>query len=688
MNRFPPLLTLLAFVILEFGLSPARSQDRYEPATLFLTWFEDPTTTMVIQWLEPALSPPPADDADIPDLPLVEDLKVDGDDSEWRDNALDVKFLAGRGGAVPPADDFAASFHIAWTYNGLVLSVKVTDDHLLLSPKPDEVEDGVVISVCNPKDPSTEYTVAVGPDTAAGGARYKLTAGTARELKVDASLTQSETGYSGEIFLPWENLRVLSTVGGRVNLQVSFVDFDPGESEPRRLVWHSEEIGDHHALQFVLAQSGPAVMRFAVRDLPDPERVRIAVIGPPEAAGEIILARAGRRRLGSGRMERQGNKSSAVLEITSPPSGRSWSSISITSDGDRVGWHLFDAFLWREAKEAIPIYCRVADEDITVGAGIHRFGDSPILVRRAVLTGLEPGTSYLFRIGDSRTRHRFQTAPATLTKPLVFAEGGGVGTGPTVAELHARVASWNPLFVLLGGDIAGGSAEGWVDFLDLWNSNMVTADGSHIPLLACIGDEEVSGGHNQPPEKAPYFRALFGGLYPNHHYNTLDFGKYLSLVLLDSGHTAPMDGAQTDWLANALEARARRPHVFAAYHLPAYPTVQKFYTDNSAAIRKHWCPLFEQFGISAAFEHHDGTYKRTIPMKAERGARDGITYFGDGCWARAPGDMISSSKLYFLKKGSATSNAIRVTLDGDTESFHVINGAGETIDTYEVAPKP
>ena len=46
--------------------------------------------------------------------------------------------------------------------------------------------------------------------------------------------------------------------------------------------------------------------------------------------------------------------------------------------------------------------------------------------------------------------------------------------------------------------------------------------------------------------------------YAETSYATLDFGDYLSLVLLDTGHNTAIAGEQTDWLEKVLRARADR----------------------------------------------------------------------------------------------------------------------------------
>ena len=81
---------------------------------------------------------------------------------------------------------------------------------------------------------------------------------------------------------------------------------------------------------------------------------------------------------------------------------------------------------------------------------------------------------------------------------------------------------------------------------------MIDPKGRLIPMVVCIGNHEVDGGYGKPREAAPFFFALLDGLYPERSYATLDFGDYLSLVLLDTGHVAPIDGEQTSWLDRAL----------------------------------------------------------------------------------------------------------------------------------------
>src|SRR5262249_6155434 len=144
--------------------------------------------------------------------------------------------------------------------------------------------------------------------------------------------------------------------------------------------------------------------------------------------------------------------------------------------------------------------------------------------------------------------------------------------------------------------------------------------------------------------KAPFFFALHDGLYAERSYATLDFGDYLSLVLLDTGHNSPIAGEQTDWLDKVLTPRRDHPHVIAVNHVPAYPSFRAAAATASdkdpagEGNRQHWVPLFEKHNVDLVLEHRDHTFKRTHPLKNGHADPNGIVYLGDGSWGklRAP----------------------------------------------------
>ncbi len=266
---------------------------------------------------------------------------------------------------------------------------------------------------------------------------------------------------------------------------------------------------------------------------------------------------------------------------------------------------------------------------------------SDLKVFRAELTGLMPGTDYDFRIGSKSATFRFQTMPAKATRAIQFISGGDCGVNPHTVANNIQAARQDPAFAVIGGDLAydnGTSVETNLAFLRNYSKHMIGRDGRLIPMIACLGNHEVNGGFGTKREKAPFFYALFDGLYPDTGYATLDFGDYLTLVLLDTGHTSKVEGDQTDWLERELCARRDHPHVMVVNHVPAYPSARSMGTDKIAGTgadqRQHWVPLFEKYRVPVVLEHHDHMFKRTKALIHGLADGDGVVYLGDGSWGQ------------------------------------------------------
>jgi hypothetical protein len=298
-------------------------------------------------------------------------------------------------------------------------------------------------------------------------------------------------------------------------------------------------------------------------------------------------------------------------------------------------------------------------------------------VFRAELTGLTPGADYQFTIGKHSPTYRFRTMPAKATEPIHFISGGDCGTNVHAVANNIQAARQDPAFAVVGGDLGydnGRSVEISLAFLRNYSKHMVTRDGRMIPMVTCIGNHEVIGGYNQPRQKAPFFYALFDGMYPETGYAALDFGDYLSLILLDTGHTSAIGGAQTDWLERTLAERVDRAHVFAVNHVPAYPSYRAMKGSGGKegtgeGNRKYWVPLFEKYRVPVVLEHHDHTFKRTKPLIDGIGHDNGVLYLGDGSWGmlRTPQ---SPEKLSHLAAASRDYHLSLHCIQGE-ERFHL-----------------
>jgi hypothetical protein len=328
----------------------------------------------------------------------------------------------------------------------------------------------------------------------------------------------------------------------------------------------------------------------------------------------------------------------------------------------------------------------------------HPFPFSDRIIHRVGLKGLQAETSYEIRFGENGKVYFFNTMPSDIANnPIRIAIGGDTKHEKEMLEKTNReVLNHDPHFVIMGGDLAyenGDSAaiERVYDWLDACKNTLITEDGRIIPIVVGIGNHEVAGGYYSPEhfngqasgrvKHAPYFYNLFA--FPGQPgYNVLDFGTYLSLIILDSGHTNTIAGEQSDWLATELKKRGQFLNVVPVYHVGAYPSVRDYDNLIAAGIRKYWVPLFEQHDVKIAFENHDHAYKRSFPIREDKVDEEGIVFFGDGAWGVNVREVHNVDDTWYLKKALSQRHFILLTLEGSEKQVTTINEEGEVIDTY------
>ena len=315
-------------------------------------------------------------------------------------------------------------------------------------------------------------------------------------------------------------------------------------------------------------------------------------------------------------------------------------------------------------------------------------------VVKAGWEGLEPGGEYVFRVGES-PEMKFRTAPARLEEGgLTFAEGGDSDVTEVAEEIYGVAAGQNPLFIHVGGDLAyseGVDVAKEISFWQMYHRAAKTQDGRLVPFVAGIGNHEVKGGYWQEgatfeemKERAPFFYALFGELYRTEEPVALDFGNYLSLLLLDTGHITPME-RQTGWLEKNLAARSGVPWLFVSWHIACYPSARKWNTQPmSGFAREHWIPLIEKSRAAGVFNHHDHDLQR-VESEGQGGRR--VMVFGNGAIGVEPRKAVCEESRK-LAKFQATENYINlVTLTPVKATVRSLGREGQELDTTEI-PRP
>jgi hypothetical protein len=347
-----------------------------------------------------------------------------------------------------------------------------------------------------------------------------------------------------------------------------------------------------------------------------------------------------------------------------------------------------------EAPTSARVALREGEEWKTAKVETKPFGPTDAKVFRCEFTGLTPGTEYVLQLGKGPLTHRFRTMPAKANDTFTWVSGGDCGTGAAAVRTNQIAAKQEPYFALVGGDLGydnGSSAKTAIQFVQNYAKHMIDPKGRLIPLVTCIGNHEVRGGYKGKRADATYYLPLFDGLYKESTYNALDFGDYLSLVLLDTGHVSPIGGDQTDWLDSALAEREGRPHLFVANHVPAYPSYRApegfanlFGTGE--ANRLHWCPLFEKYRVDAVLEHHDHTFKRTHPLTGGLVDKYGVPYLGDGSWGMLRAPNAPEKRPYLAKVAKAYHVTVH-RFEGDQRYHVALDDTGRVADVYGTTGK-
>ena len=357
-----------------------------------------------------------------------------------------------------------------------------------------------------------------------------------------------------------------------------------------------------------------------------------------------------------------------------------------------VQWHTSNRDLLSEV-----IYRKMGEDEWQKKEGLaFLLPKTNVYVHTVELDVLEPGADYEFQLAERKGVYRFRTLPSSLSKEVKFVVGGDAYFYLSIfRKMNERIASCNPDFVIVGGDIAyttgrravfkgkGWELERWRTFLKEWRSQMVTSDGRLIPIVPVIGNHDIKQTSLDSNPNHYFFYNLFAMPENGVPFRVFDVGDYLSLFLLDTGHTYNIEGMQSRWLKTVLSERESMPYKMAAYHMGGYPSVYPYRGRTPKAIRSQWSPLFEKYHLNVAFEHHNHAYKRSFPMKGNKINPDGVVYMGDGSWGVTPR---KPKNLWYLEKVAEVNAICLVTLSPEMSSIEAINIDGKVFDSMTTFP--
>lgn len=340
-------------------------------------------------------------------------------------------------------------------------------------------------------------------------------------------------------------------------------------------------------------------------------------------------------------------------------------------------------------------------------------------VHHLSFTQLSPNTIYDVEISDVDgvvNRSKIQTISNNLQEVKV-AIGGDLEIITEARPILTQIASVDPSLIFFGGDypkdvVSLYDYKKWDEWFEITTEILIKKNGCMIPWVVAIGNNEVFGSFNQPIENAPFYHAYFSQNEEDTHYFSLPITDQFYLIVLDSGLTATHDGVQKKWLEQVLAENNHYPIKMALYHVPIYPSVrfkEKTWSYRLAeSISKlgkkkhlgnlllstqskegytHWAPLFDQYKVLCAFEHHDHAFKRTGPIKMGKINHQGGTYYlGDG--ALAPFAQFTPIQKFFDFRLKKTIGHVQffwlMNFHESNILFQAISSYGKSIDQFSI----
>ncbi|MDF9409008.1 DUF1533 domain-containing protein [Pelotomaculum isophthalicicum JI] len=295
------------------------------------------------------------------------------------------------------------------------------------------------------------------------------------------------------------------------------------------------------------------------------------------------------------------------------------------------------------------------------------------------LTGLEPGTRYVYRVGsgaDWSGQYTFTTASDTDAFSFLYLGDVHAGysagwDGQWSGMLDSACAAHPGLkFSLQGGDLTNADDEAeYRQFL-----GAATGTFSRIPFMPALGNHDGAFYLDffTLPENGPAGQKK--------RFYSFDYGN-AHFAVLDSDSNG--DAAAAEWLRQDLQDNHSQ-WKFVVFHKPAYYASDDGKTATYDAIRATWVPIFEQNGVDMAFVGHQHVYMRTKPMRDNQVQADGqgITYVMgvSGPKYYAAGEDYD----YVAKEVANVSNYQVVSIDGGELTLTSVQADGQVIDTYQI----
>lgn len=319
-------------------------------------------------------------------------------------------------------------------------------------------------------------------------------------------------------------------------------------------------------------------------------------------------------------------------------------------------------------------------------------------IHTATLSGLKPGTRYVYRVGSPEAwseSYQFTTAPAKPApyKFLVFGDSQSFNYDiwrTTLQQAHRNHPS-AAFFINVGDLVDNGQEYGqWYDWFNAGHGVMET-----LPCMPVVGNHETykpGGGTSLPILFTEQFKlpmngpdGLKGQVY------SLDYGD-AHLAMLDTqigeeGRFVPdMLEKEKAWLEADLAA-SKQKWKLVFVHKALYNNKAQ---DNST-IQAGFAPIIDKYHVDVVFTAHDHVYARTWPLYG--GMRvsnfsEGTVYVATGrSGSKTYADSIPKGWNSFFYNPLTEPNYLVVEIQNDGLTVRAFSQNGQAIDSWNIIKK-
>ncbi|HEY2300090.1 MAG TPA: fibronectin type III domain-containing protein [Jatrophihabitans sp.] len=248
---------------------------------------------------------------------------------------------------------------------------------------------------------------------------------------------------------------------------------------------------------------------------------------------------------------------------------------------------------------------------------------------KVLLTGLTPGTAYLYTVGNGTLISppaTFHTAAAPGTKFSFAAIGDFGGGSPGETQNAANIYKDSTSFIQTVGDnIYPSSGLPDPDFTHVYSDfdarmfKPFAAALSEQPLFPANGNQEYySNGE---------FWATFPMPGTNHSWYSYDWGD-AHILVLDSEQAIDPSSAQYAFAQSDLAAHQDARFRIVAIQGPPYSSSST--TSSARFVRQYLVPLFDQQHVALVLSGNSHNYERSVPLLGGNPDPHGTTYVVTG----------------------------------------------------------